>query len=369
MRSFDVSKRPRSDHLTGRSCDNKDCGGQLSKSDPIFKFLISFLGDSIINFGENLPVAELTTAVEHSKAADLALVLGTSMVVRPACELPSYSYSKNKGNMVICNKQKTPYDSHAASLIHADLDDIFVLLMEELGIEVPDSTPEGLPVSKPKLQLEDKYEKTQKKEEESFLSSVLKTHKVEIVNKNEANSNISNTRPNSLVYIAKCSDSQFLIPNKAGKVVIDQCKDCTITLESTLTIGTLEIINCQNVFIKLSDYVPTITVDLTNTCELVFDSNQCFKDIVTARCSNLSIAIKKQEEYVVPTDIETVNKEAWEANQYITRINHKNELFTEKIIRVGGGYVSTERENFIATEKEKENEAKLRRFMRSLVAM
>lgn len=46
------------------------------------------LHDTIINFGENLPIDELKKGQEHSIQSDLALVLGTSMRVTPAAELP-----------------------------------------------------------------------------------------------------------------------------------------------------------------------------------------------------------------------------------------------------------------------------------------
>jgi hypothetical protein len=187
-----------------------------------------------------LPVDEFSTAIGHSKASDLALVLGTSMVVRPACELPSYSYNKNNGNMIICNKQKTPYDEYAKEILRADLDDIFVLLMEELGIEVAKETPEGLPVEKPKLELEKKYNeylakhpKKESKQEskqvavksdkEDLFKNVLKNQKIVVENKEDENSSIS-ARPNNLLYFSKCENCQFTIPNKATKVVIDQCK-------------------------------------------------------------------------------------------------------------------------------------------------
>ncbi len=46
------------------------------------------LHDTIINFGENLAIDELRKAQENSTKCDLAIVLGTSMRVTPAAELP-----------------------------------------------------------------------------------------------------------------------------------------------------------------------------------------------------------------------------------------------------------------------------------------
>ena len=59
------------------------------------------LHDSIVNFGENLPESELTAAMEHSNKADLCIVLGSSLRVRPACLMPQMVL-ENGGRLVIC---------------------------------------------------------------------------------------------------------------------------------------------------------------------------------------------------------------------------------------------------------------------------
>jgi len=89
-----------------------------------------------VGFGSNLPEDEINKARAAVKPCDLALVLGTSMRVSPACNLPEASY-KNGGHLVICNLQKTPYDKYAALVIHAKTDDVMTLLMEELKLEIP----------------------------------------------------------------------------------------------------------------------------------------------------------------------------------------------------------------------------------------
>lgn len=93
------------------------------------------LYDSIINFGENLPVDQLESAEEESSKCDLAIVLGTSMRVRPACEFPMMR--KRHGKLVICNLQQTPYDSKADLVIHTRTDSLMELLMDSLCIEIP----------------------------------------------------------------------------------------------------------------------------------------------------------------------------------------------------------------------------------------
>jgi len=99
------------------------------------------LVDSIVNFGEHLPERDLSAATLHSERADLTLVLGSSMRVSPACDLPALSYS-NGGIFCICNLQRTPFDGFIGQSggirIFAKTDQFFRLLMKELGIEVPE---------------------------------------------------------------------------------------------------------------------------------------------------------------------------------------------------------------------------------------
>ncbi|CAI8032230.1 NAD-dependent protein deacetylase SRT1 [Geodia barretti] len=75
LRDFRVrtSKKVHS-HFTGRLCDNPSCRGKLK--------------DTIINFGEDLPEDTLETSYGHGRKADLCLVMGSSLTVTPACDIP-----------------------------------------------------------------------------------------------------------------------------------------------------------------------------------------------------------------------------------------------------------------------------------------
>ncbi|CAF2721273.1 unnamed protein product [Rotaria sp. Silwood2] len=109
-------------HYTGRKCDKPECGGHLK--------------DSIINFGENLPSDELDKAFKHAQGADLCLVLGSSLTVTPAADIPRIVAKRNK-KLVIGNLQKTPLSSMATLNIHAFSDTIMQGLMERLSIPIP----------------------------------------------------------------------------------------------------------------------------------------------------------------------------------------------------------------------------------------
>ena len=104
-------------HATGRACDQ--CGGALL--------------DSIVSFGEQLPEAALRRAMHASEHCDLFLVLGSSLRVTPAADLPVLAQSRGAA-LVVVNKQATPLDAAADLAFHGDVDKIVALVQQHLAI-------------------------------------------------------------------------------------------------------------------------------------------------------------------------------------------------------------------------------------------
>ncbi|KAF4984867.1 hypothetical protein FZEAL_20 [Fusarium zealandicum] len=109
------------DHRTGRKCAL--CGGVLH--------------DSIINFGEDLPAESFHLAHRNAKKADLCLVLGSSLTVTPANEIPEVSGLKKNAKLVICNLQTTPLDNLAHMHVYSEADSLMPRVMERLGFAIP----------------------------------------------------------------------------------------------------------------------------------------------------------------------------------------------------------------------------------------
>ncbi len=75
-------------------------------------------------YGESLPDC-FNDSIDEISKADTLIILGTSLTVNPAAYLVNYF----KGhNLVIINKQKTPYDYKADLVINEKLSDIFTKL-------------------------------------------------------------------------------------------------------------------------------------------------------------------------------------------------------------------------------------------------
>ncbi len=70
-----------------------------------------------ISFGQSLPQEKLQLAFEFTKSCDLCMVLGSSLVVYPAADIPSTALRSGAGLMII-NRDPTPLDNYAVVVIH-----------------------------------------------------------------------------------------------------------------------------------------------------------------------------------------------------------------------------------------------------------
>lgn len=78
------------------------------------------LKPNVILFGEQLPVREFVLAQLAVKAADLMLVVGSSLEVAPVSDLPQQALA-NGAKLIIINYQPTYLDQQADLVIRADV--------------------------------------------------------------------------------------------------------------------------------------------------------------------------------------------------------------------------------------------------------
>ncbi len=70
------------------------------------------LASSVVDFGQSLPVKDLKLSYEHSRLCDLFVVVGSSLVVTPAADMPAEALRAG-ARLVIINQGRTPFDSRA----------------------------------------------------------------------------------------------------------------------------------------------------------------------------------------------------------------------------------------------------------------
>merc|ERR1711988_130803 len=100
--------------------------------------------DTHINFGESLDDIDWDEAEKACAAADLCIVVGTSMSLSHVTHMPFMAKKT-----VICNLQKTPYDDKADLRIFAYADPVLIGVMERLALKI-DPTPEPKRCVEPK---------------------------------------------------------------------------------------------------------------------------------------------------------------------------------------------------------------------------
>lgn len=98
----------------GRRWKAEDIFRRLEEGDidPRCEFCGGPLRTGTILFGEALPEQALRTAFAVSRATDLMIVIGTSLVVNPAARLPALA-KESGARLVIINQSSTPLDDLA----------------------------------------------------------------------------------------------------------------------------------------------------------------------------------------------------------------------------------------------------------------
>ena len=115
-------------HGSGRTVQCLDCGTRESRRDVQGRLEFQmpprcricggmFLKPTVVLFGEPMPVDAVEDALSLARRADVMLVVGTSLVVYPAADIPLVA-SRAGAEIIIVNAEPTPMDGLAAVVIH-----------------------------------------------------------------------------------------------------------------------------------------------------------------------------------------------------------------------------------------------------------
>lgn len=87
---------------------------------PVCTTCAGMIKTATISFGQSMPEAEMARAEEETLAADLFIVLGSSLVVYPAAGFPILA-KRNGSRLVIINRDPTDQDEMADLVINAEI--------------------------------------------------------------------------------------------------------------------------------------------------------------------------------------------------------------------------------------------------------
>ncbi len=87
------------------------------------------LKPATISFGQSMPAETTQAAYGHSAACDLFIVIGSSLVVQPAAQMPLIA-KQNGAKLVIINRDETPYDQIADYVVNAQAGLTMVIVLD-----------------------------------------------------------------------------------------------------------------------------------------------------------------------------------------------------------------------------------------------
>jgi NAD-dependent deacetylase len=96
----------------------KSCGG-------------TYLKPTVVLFGEPMPVAAMHEALALAQSAEVMLVVGSSLVVHPAADIPLAAV-RSGAKLIIINAEPTPFDSLAEVVIHGRAGEVLPEILSQV---------------------------------------------------------------------------------------------------------------------------------------------------------------------------------------------------------------------------------------------
>ncbi len=126
-------------HGSGRTVQCLDCGTQESRRDvqQRLEFQMpprcricggAFLKPTVVLFGEPMPAGAVADASRLAEEADVMLVVGSSLVVFPAADLPLIAVRAGVP-LIVVNAEPTPFDELAEVVIHGKAGEVLPELL------------------------------------------------------------------------------------------------------------------------------------------------------------------------------------------------------------------------------------------------
>jgi NAD-dependent protein deacetylase/lipoamidase len=130
-------------HGSGRKVQCLECGAIESRQDVQDRLSLempprcracggALLKPTVVLFGEPMPVEAVTLARELAEKADVMLVVGSSLVVYPAAEIPLVA-ARAGAPMIVINAEPTPFDRFAEVVIHGRSGEVLPKIVSLIG--------------------------------------------------------------------------------------------------------------------------------------------------------------------------------------------------------------------------------------------
>lgn len=130
-------------HGSGRKVQCLECGNVESRQEVQDRLDVempprcvacggAILKPTVVLFGEPMPAQAVKEAYALAEAADVMLVVGTSLAVYPAAEIPLVAVRAG-ARMIVINAEPTPFDALAEVVIHGRSGEVMPEILSLIG--------------------------------------------------------------------------------------------------------------------------------------------------------------------------------------------------------------------------------------------
>ena len=130
-------------HGSSRSVECLDCGNREPRGDVQARLDVEmpprcricggiFLKPTVVLFGEPLPRAAIQQAFTLAREADVMLVVGSSLVVYPAADIPLVA-ARSGAQLIVINAEPTPFDELAAVVLRGKSEEALPEIVKLIG--------------------------------------------------------------------------------------------------------------------------------------------------------------------------------------------------------------------------------------------
>ena len=131
-------------HGSGRTVQCLDCGNREARGEVQARLDVempprckvcggAFLKPTVVLFGEAMPQVAIQQAFALARQSDVMLVVGSSLVVYPAAEIPLVAV-RSGAQMIVVNAEPTPFDELAAVVIRGKSGEVLPEIVELVAL-------------------------------------------------------------------------------------------------------------------------------------------------------------------------------------------------------------------------------------------
>ncbi|KAJ3104550.1 hypothetical protein HDU97_009062 [Phlyctochytrium planicorne] len=164
------------------------------------------------------------------------------------------------------------------------------------------------------------------------------------------------------LYLRKLKNCEITIDTPITKLLIEDCSKLKLRLNGRVITQMLEIWRTDESTLEISSPIQTLQVDMCKDLKVSYKSKDNFASIVWAKSEEIQISIagyagEEIKDGWYRTGLEAFTSanpsmQIWpDIDQFIVRFL-KGKVETEVIVRVGGGYASTDREDSEAVKRK-----------------